>query len=223
MAIIQCPECKHEVSDQAVSCPHCGYPIAERISKKKKSSRAGVTIAIISIVIIALAAAASWWIFFRGGGDNEETKAYETIVRFEQENNVDSLECALNRYLDTYNPDAQHYSQVKDMGDRFFAERDEWKHTESQNSVEAIHCFLDDHPVGYFHTTALNRLDSLQFAIALSEDTKEAYEFYLTRYGEGLYVNSARLKIDSIDKVLITKKKLIEEAARDSLANDTLR
>ena len=28
MALIQCPECANEVSDQAVSCPKCGFPIA---------------------------------------------------------------------------------------------------------------------------------------------------------------------------------------------------
>lgn len=27
MALITCPECKREISDKAVSCPHCGYPI----------------------------------------------------------------------------------------------------------------------------------------------------------------------------------------------------
>lgn len=26
MALVQCPECKQEISDQAVSCPHCGAP-----------------------------------------------------------------------------------------------------------------------------------------------------------------------------------------------------
>ena len=29
MAIILCPECKKEVSDNAVSCPHCGYQLKE--------------------------------------------------------------------------------------------------------------------------------------------------------------------------------------------------
>jgi ribosomal protein L7/L12 len=28
--LIQCPECKREVSDKAVSCPHCGYPLSEQ-------------------------------------------------------------------------------------------------------------------------------------------------------------------------------------------------
>lgn len=30
MALITCPECGKEISDQATSCPGCGYPIAER-------------------------------------------------------------------------------------------------------------------------------------------------------------------------------------------------
>lgn len=28
MALITCPECNHQVSDRAASCPHCGYPFA---------------------------------------------------------------------------------------------------------------------------------------------------------------------------------------------------
>ena len=30
MALIPCPECSHEVSDQAVACPNCGYPLRTR-------------------------------------------------------------------------------------------------------------------------------------------------------------------------------------------------
>ena len=29
MALIECPECNKEVSDKAISCPHCGFPIAD--------------------------------------------------------------------------------------------------------------------------------------------------------------------------------------------------
>ena len=27
MALISCPECSHEVSDQAAACPNCGFPL----------------------------------------------------------------------------------------------------------------------------------------------------------------------------------------------------
>ena len=38
--LIKCPECELQVSDKAISCPHCGYPLKqparERISTKRK-------------------------------------------------------------------------------------------------------------------------------------------------------------------------------------------
>lgn len=33
MALIKCPECGRDVSDRAVSCPVCGYPIASEKNK----------------------------------------------------------------------------------------------------------------------------------------------------------------------------------------------
>ena len=47
MALINCPECKKEVSDSALSCPHCGFQLKEKekvvksqvkIPKKKHSA-----------------------------------------------------------------------------------------------------------------------------------------------------------------------------------------
>ena len=35
MALIKCPECQEEISDQAAACPHCGYPIATRVDAEK--------------------------------------------------------------------------------------------------------------------------------------------------------------------------------------------
>jgi DNA repair exonuclease SbcCD ATPase subunit len=33
MALIECPECKHMVSDLAEACPHCGYPLKKDVSE----------------------------------------------------------------------------------------------------------------------------------------------------------------------------------------------
>lgn len=38
MALIKCPECELQVSDKAISCPHCGYPMQESAKPAKKSS-----------------------------------------------------------------------------------------------------------------------------------------------------------------------------------------
>ena len=35
MAIITCPECKKAVSDSAISCPNCGYPLTKNVSQSQ--------------------------------------------------------------------------------------------------------------------------------------------------------------------------------------------
>lgn len=37
MSLINCPECGKEISDKAKTCPHCGYPLEEYVSKTKES------------------------------------------------------------------------------------------------------------------------------------------------------------------------------------------
>ena len=34
MALIKCPECNHQVSNTAATCPQCGAPIAEAMGSK---------------------------------------------------------------------------------------------------------------------------------------------------------------------------------------------
>ena len=36
MALLQCPECNHDVSDKAAACPHCGYPMNTPSSTKPR-------------------------------------------------------------------------------------------------------------------------------------------------------------------------------------------
>lgn len=37
--LIDCPECEQKVSDKALSCPHCGYPLVKTPKKDSKPSR----------------------------------------------------------------------------------------------------------------------------------------------------------------------------------------
>jgi hypothetical protein len=32
MALIQCPECQHKVSDSALACPSCGYKLKDSVT-----------------------------------------------------------------------------------------------------------------------------------------------------------------------------------------------
>jgi len=40
--LVNCPECKKEVSDRALSCPNCGYPIVEEPNTPAASERVSI-------------------------------------------------------------------------------------------------------------------------------------------------------------------------------------
>src|SRR5512146_1127790 len=50
MALINCPECEREVSDQAVACPHCGYPIRGAYGYEYRSERQLFGLPLVHIV-----------------------------------------------------------------------------------------------------------------------------------------------------------------------------
>lgn len=68
MALINCPECKKEVSDQSISCPNCGYPIRqnsifssppplpsnnlENLNRKKQEEKTSPIVIIASILAL---------------------------------------------------------------------------------------------------------------------------------------------------------------------------
>ena len=43
MALITCPECSKQISENAVSCPNCGYPIVKEVSSAREPQQVEVT------------------------------------------------------------------------------------------------------------------------------------------------------------------------------------
>lgn len=50
MALINCPECEREVSDQALACPHCGHPIRGGYGYEYRSERELFGLPLVHIV-----------------------------------------------------------------------------------------------------------------------------------------------------------------------------
>ena len=53
MALMQCPECQHQVSTLAATCPQCGFPLAQRSGGAPGGSSA-----------LLLLVRPSWWNYF---------------------------------------------------------------------------------------------------------------------------------------------------------------
>lgn len=54
MALIKCPECGNQISDQAKSCPQCGFVLNKNGSNDKVINRKVMTIAIIAVTTVIL-------------------------------------------------------------------------------------------------------------------------------------------------------------------------
>lgn len=50
MALINCPECQREVSEQAIMCPHCGHPIRGLFGYEYRSQRELFGLPLVHIV-----------------------------------------------------------------------------------------------------------------------------------------------------------------------------
>lgn len=60
MAIINCPECGHEVSDQAKSCPSCGVSIKKFNDKFVRTKAIILAIVIVTIITSIISIYVHW-------------------------------------------------------------------------------------------------------------------------------------------------------------------
>ena len=49
MALIQCPECDQAISDKALKCPKCGYPIQNFLNREERSEKKKISFSLKSI------------------------------------------------------------------------------------------------------------------------------------------------------------------------------
>lgn len=98
MALIECKECKKQISSDAASCPHCGKPIKTENPTQVKDAASGC----LGIIFLAL-------IFFAAidyfSGDKSDT---ESVKAEKEKCKIDDLQCrgnALTVFAGVYCPD----------------------------------------------------------------------------------------------------------------------
>lgn len=83
MALIRCPECKKQVSDQAKSCPNCGIRLkASKNKTKSDEAKAGRIVAIVVFGIVAvLGVLVAIWVSGSGVLGKSLTDAYNEYCK----------------------------------------------------------------------------------------------------------------------------------------------
>jgi len=189
--LIKCPECGHEVSDQAPVCPNCGYEL-----NKKGRKKSNAPLYIIS-ALIALIVCGAVYYFYSSNQQNEEKAAFENALSSNDAN-------ALQRYLDDY-PDApsEHRDSVQAVISRLNLESRAWNDAVISNSRLAIQQYLDHNPNSVHADEARRMIDSIDWKSAVSASTPEALKSYIEGHPNGNYVDEANSMIRELNANII--------------------
>lgn len=61
MAMLQCPECGQQISDQAAVCPHCGYRVGKRLVPGKRSIAVFGAVLLVAGIMLSISQTTVFW------------------------------------------------------------------------------------------------------------------------------------------------------------------
>lgn len=111
MALIVCPECNKQISDQAGACPHCGYPLINTAEKPKnqiqttRKRKINVVNAILFAVLILAAAVLVTCVLLLISNNRKKQEDYQESVRQEsiRQESIEQSEAEEAARIEAYN------------------------------------------------------------------------------------------------------------------------
>lgn len=264
MAIINCPECGHNVSELAPTCPNCGVVIAGNIvrcpecgtvylaSKKlcpschcpstvqapqtangpqqpasvvipqpaagasssqpqateggaapKKKSPLPFFI-ILVLLIAGVVAGAYFW--NQKEGENEE-QYYEYAMSCNDP-------VVLQQYLDKYrDASPEHRDSIQARLSKIQEADTDWTNAVVAGTKQAIEDYLKAHADSPHKAEALNRIDSIDYCVAMKSKTMESYQTYLKQHPDGTYAEEIKNLLNEVlaTTVLPEETKLVKD------------
>lgn len=215
MALIKCPECGHQVSDKAATCPSCGVAIAGNVKRENEvpKGKRSMTIPIVAGVVAVIAVLVGLY-FYNNVQDRNELDAYENAMSC-------SEAAVLQNYLDMY-ADAPQAHRDSIMAHLALLKKvdSDWDDAMVNNTRSAFENYLRVHPESVHKTEALLKLDSIDWAFAAEADTPEAYSKYVADHADGMHIDEARLKLEKLEKSIIAEdEKLMVTSVLTSFFN----
>lgn len=213
MALINCPECGHQVSDKAATCPNCGVAIAgnpDIVSANgapapapasapaaKETTRKSYTIPLVAGVLAVIAVLVGLY-FYNNAQDHNEMDAYKNAMSCNET-------AVLQNYLDMYKDAPQEHRDSVMAHLALLKKVDtDWDDALVNNSRVAYENYMRMHPESVHNTEAMLKLDSIDWTLAVASDTPEAYRKYAIEHPDGNHIDEARVKVEKLEMVKVS-------------------
>lgn len=216
-----CPDCGRVVLKNATTCPSCGtkFRVPEdggaaarggnreaRAAQygnldpyapdgRKKRSNKGIIIGLVVAVVIVGLGVLAYMLVSKSQREMNEQECYEDVVA--------SSDTALyNQYLEEY-PDGKHAAEVKSRLQELVAELNDWNDACVNNTKGGFVAFLSNHKNSPFEQACKEKIDSLDFIDALTANTAEALQLYVSNHPDGKYVEQATQAQSNLDALRV--------------------
>lgn len=195
MALIKCPECGKEISDNAENCPHCGYPIKPKTPFDKKRIAGIAGVAIIALVIIIIVVMTNRLTPEEQVEVNKAISAINEIgeVTLNSKQTIEDADIVYNGLSDKCK---KHVDNYKDLSTA--------KETYDLLRAQAVIELIDDIDSSNVTEQESSKIQNADFSYnALSEDQKKLVTNYekLSSDKDELLKNKINEVVTSIDKI----------------------
>lgn len=204
--LINCPECGHQVSDQAETCPSCGIAIAKKKKRNKKRTR---LIVLVVSLILAVTVVVAGLFYYKSLEEQNEQRAFDNAMLSDQP-------AVLQNYLDMYTqaPQAHRDSISAHLTALKLIDVD-WENALMSGRKADLERFMRRYPNSVHNVEARLQIDSLDWVAACAANTSEAYQSYLNNHYEGAHYDEAMIAYDHAREA--------EEALRRQAVQDSIR
>lgn len=221
MAVINCPKCGKMMSSMLDVCPECGHNRNQNKSEEQldgtdyvmneenDAHSEGQTqstgskkwlVAMIVLVLVLLAGAVAG-IIYRNA--LMEQKAFDAL---QGSSNMQLYENYMVKY-----PDGRHIEEVKRLYAVVKQEYEQFYSEVYDAGRKALVDYMNEFPESPYIKICEQRLDSIDWKEAKTENTVESYEKYLTIHQDGIFVDealeakisAARMQISTEDRNLV--------------------
>lgn len=233
--LIRCPECGHDVSDKAATCPNCGIQIAGYITHpdgvsqpngtsnpavadnnsstkkgKKKSGGKGKWIVLLISFIIALTLCGVGYYYYLDAQRQKEQAAFQNAL---ESNNQETMQIYLAKYKDA---PTEHRAVIDSCLLTIMQSDMDWNNAYISATKTALEEYLKKHPDSPHKAEALNKIDSIDYATAVRLNTLEGYAEYLRQHPDSRHTLEAQEQLKALQdkEVTVEENELVRTTCR---------